>query len=227
MRTSPTFILLLVFPMAPLTYGQNATNKRSLKPVETTVCRILDDPTAYNNKLVKVRGYVSGSFESSVLLDEHCSNDGIWFVFADGSGPPELVISTLGKGTPGSRDSKGRATPPIPVRLIKDSNFEELQHYWALSAKGAACINEPLTAYPPDCTTYRVTATFIGRVDGVSKEVHAAHLKRSSNTRVDWKGFGQMGMFDAQIVVQSVENVFHVDESEIRIEQKNHNDQLF
>lgn len=34
-------------------------------------------------------------------------------------------------------------------------------------------------------------------------------------------------MFDAQIVVQSVENVFHVDESEIRIEQKNHNDQLF
>ena len=220
MRTSPTFILLLVFPMASQTYGQKATNKRSLKPVETTVCRILDDPTAYNNKLVKVRGYVSGSFESSVLLDEHCSNDGIWFVFADGSGPPELVISTLGKGTPGSGDSKGRATPPIPVRLIKDSNFEELQHYWALSAKGAACINEPLTAYPPDCTTYRVTATFIGRVDGVSKEVHAAHLKRSSNTRVDWKGFGQMGMFDAQIVVQSVENVFHVDESEIRNEQK-------
>jgi len=29
-----------------------------------------------------------------------------------------------------------------------------------------------------------------------------------------------MGMFDAQIVVQSVEDVFHVDESEIRIDKK-------
>jgi hypothetical protein len=37
---------------------------------------------------------------------------------------------------------------------------------------------------------------------------------------VDWKGFGQMGMFDAQIVVQSVENVVAMDESEIPNQQK-------
>jgi hypothetical protein len=132
MRTSPTFILLLVLPMAPLTYGQKATNKRSLKPVETTVCRILDDPTAYNNKLVKVRGYVSGGFESSVLLDEQCSNDGIWFVFADGSGPPELVISTLGKGTPAAGIPKDEQHRPFPYASLRTQtliNFSTIGHF--------------------------------------------------------------------------------------------------
>jgi len=31
--------------------------------------RSWDDPSAYNNKLVKVRGYVEASLEHSVLLD--------------------------------------------------------------------------------------------------------------------------------------------------------------
>jgi hypothetical protein len=102
------------------------------------------------------------------------------------------------------------------MRLIRDSNLEELKHYWTISPKGEACVEAPPPAFPPDCTTYRVTATFIGRVDGVSKQVHAAHLKRSSRDLVDGRGFGQMGMFDAQIVVQSVEQVVAEDESLIR-----------
>jgi len=113
----------------------------------------------------------------------------------------------------GGTDPKGRATRPISVRLIKDSNFDEFERYWAISAKGEACAEGPPPEFPPDCTTYRVTATFTGRVDGVSKEVHAAHLKRASRDPVDWKGFGQMGMFDAQVVVQSVENVIAQDKS--------------
>ena len=42
-----------------------------------------------------------------------------------------------------------------------------------------------------------------------------AHRKRSSRDQIDGKGFGHMGMFDAQIVVQSVENVGAVAEFEI------------
>jgi len=220
MKASRPFVFLLVFVTVPMASGQKATNKSPQRLVETTVCKILDDPSAYNNKLAKVRGYVHANFEYSVLLDERCPDDGIWFAFADGSGPPELVITTHGKGTSGSRYSKARATPPMPVGLIKNSNYEELEHYWALTAKGEACVDLPPPTFPPDCTTYRVTATFLGRVDGVSKEVHALHLKKSSSDPVDWKGFGQMGMFDAQIVVQSVENVVAVDESEVRKQQK-------
>jgi hypothetical protein len=63
----------------------------------------------------------------------------------------------------------------------------------------------------PDCTTYKVAATFIGRIDGVSKAIHAAHLKRSSQDTPDGKGFGHMALFDAQIVVQSVAKVVAVE----------------
>jgi hypothetical protein len=216
MKASRAFVLSLLVPTAPLAHGQKAENNPPKRLIEATVCRILDDPSGYNNKLVSVRGFVRANFEYSVLVDEQCPDDGIWFAFADGSGQPELAITVRGKGTPGGRDSKGRATPPLPVRLIKDSNFEELEHYWTLSAKGEACVDRPPSAFPPECTTYRVTATFTGRVDGVSKKVHAAHLKKSSRGAVGGEGFGHMGIFDAQIVVQSVENVVAVDESEIR-----------
>jgi hypothetical protein len=219
MKPPRLICLLLAVVGIPMAYGQEATKKRAQMPIETTVCKIVEDPSAFNNKLVKVRGYVHGNFEYSVLADERCPDNGIWFAFAGGSSPPWLTTTTNGRGTPGGKDSKGRAAPPVPVRLIRDSNFEELKHYWELSVKGDACTDGPPPAVPPDCTTYRVTATFVGRVDGVSKEVHLAHLKRSPRDPVDWRGFGQMGMFDAQIVVQSVEKVIAEDESVIRKSQ--------
>ena len=212
MKALHPIALLLPILMVPLAYGQTAANQAAQAPVEVSVCKIGDNPSAYNNKLVKVRGYVSGNFEYSILVDERCPQSGIWFAFADGSSTPWLTITTNGRGTPGGRDSKGRATLPIPMRLIRDSDLEELRHYWTISKKGEACVEEPPPAFPPDCTTYRVTATFIGRVDGVSKQVHAAHLRRSSRDSVVGRGFGQMGMFDAQIIVQSVEQVVAEDE---------------
>jgi hypothetical protein len=202
---------LLAILIAPLTRGQQTATKQPQAPIETSVCKIVNDPSAYNNKLVKVRGHVWANFEYSILVgEETCPALGVWFAFADGSAAPELIATVTGNGTPGGRNSNGRATPPIAVRLVRDANLEELEHYWALSAKGAACTDGPRAPVIPDCTTYRVTATFIGRVDGVSKEVHAAHLKRASQGRADFKGFGLMGMFDAQIVVQSVENLVAV-----------------
>jgi hypothetical protein len=217
MKTSRLTFGRLAFLIVPLARGQRTASEQPLAPIETSVCKIMNEPSTYNNKLVKVRGYVRANFEYSILFgEETCPDNGIWFVFADGSAPPELAATVTGKGTPGNRNTRGRGTPPIPVRLVKDSNLEELEHYWAVSAKGEACADGPPPPFPPDCTTYRVTATFIGRVDGVSKEVHAAHLKRSSQEPADGKGFGHMGMFDAQIVVQSVEKVIAVDESVIR-----------
>src|SRR5215467_1649806 len=103
----------------------------------------------------------------------------------------------------------------IPVHLIRYANYRQLMHWLALSAKGKACADGPPLAFPPDCTTYRVAATFTGRIDGVSNQVHEAHRKRSSVDQIDGKGFGHMGMFDEQIVVQSVENVGAVAEFEI------------
>ena len=206
-----SFLLVLGFAV-PLTYGQKNTKKLQPGPLETTVCKILGDPSAYNNRLVKVRGWVSASSEYSLLVDEGCDTDPMWLAFADDSAPPQLEATVNGTGTAGGRDSKGRQIPPIPVHLIRDANYMQLMHYLA---KGKACADEPPPAFPPDCTTYRVAATFTGRVDGVSKQAHEAHRKRSSADQIDGKGFGHIGMFDAQIVVQSVENVGAVASFEI------------
>jgi hypothetical protein len=207
--------ILLVFSLAaPLAHGQKTTTKPQHGPVETTVCKIFDDPSAYNNKLVKLRGYVEASSEYSLLLDESCPGNQIWFAFADGSSPPQLEAYVKGNGSAGGRDSKGQPVPPMPLHLIRDANYSDLIHYLEISARGKACADGPPPALPPDCTSFRVTATFTGRVDSVSKRLHQDHLKRSSRDQIDGKGFGHMGMFDAQIVVQSVENVVAVDESD-------------
>ena len=209
-----SFFLILGFAV-PLGYGQKNTKKFQPGPVETTVCKVLGDPSAYNNRLVKVRGWVSEGSEYSLLVDESCDTDPMWLAFADASALPQLEASVNGTGTAGGRDSKGRQIPPIPVHLVRDANYMQLMHYLAISAKGKACAGGPPLAFPPNCITYCVAATFTGRVDGVSNQVHEAQRKRSSADRIDGKGFGHMGMFDAQIVVQSVENVGAVAEFEI------------
>ncbi|HXY25425.1 MAG TPA: hypothetical protein VEI73_12290 [Candidatus Acidoferrum sp.] len=72
-------------------------------------------------------------------------------------------------------------------------------------------MDSPFEPTPGDCAVDRVTATFTGRIDSVSKQIHEAHLKRSPFEHNDAKGFGQMGLFDAQLVVGLVEEVLAVD----------------
>lgn len=211
--------VVLIFSVAAQpACGQKTTRNPVREPVETTVCKILSDPSAYNNRIVKVRGYVDASSEYSLLVDEHCDTNLLWLAFADGSAPPQLVATVNGNGTPGGNDAKGHQTPPQTVHLVRDSNFGELEHYLSLNTKAAECADGPAPdlAHLPDCTTYRITATFTGRIDGLSKSMHESHLKKKTGEGTDWKGFGHMGMFDAQIVVTSVERVVAVDESELR-----------
>ena len=44
--------------------AQNSSKTIRLKPLETTVCEILRNPSGFNNKLVRVRGLVSVSQNS-------------------------------------------------------------------------------------------------------------------------------------------------------------------
>jgi hypothetical protein len=211
------FLCLLLVSAPSLALGQKRPKNASPVSLDSTVCKIGDDPSSFNNKLVNVRGHVQASFEYSMLLDESCPEKALWFLFADGSAPPGLEVMLNGKARPGGKDSAGRIVGPVPVQLVRDSNLELLEHYWALSAKGAACAEGPPPAdLPPDCTTYRVTATFTGRIDSISRQVQEARRKRKNREGTDWKGFGHMGIFDAQIVVQSVEQVVAINEAETR-----------
>jgi hypothetical protein len=59
---------------------------------------------------------------------------------------------------------------------------------------------------PNTFTFYRVAATLTGRIDAVPDDVHAFHLKRKATDQADFLGFGQMGLFDAQFILHTVED---------------------
>jgi hypothetical protein len=210
MKVQRQLYFLLPILIVPTPYTQKASGNSQQKPVEATVCQVLKDPFAYNNKLVRIRGSVNVNFEYAVLTSEGCE-DALWFALADGSGAPGLVATISGKGRPGGKDSKGRRIPTVTVKLVRNANFERFQHYMNVKAAEKPCFNDLTQPTPPDCDVDRVTATFIGRIDSVSKQVHQAHLKKSPREKSDFSGFGHMGLFDAQIVVQAVEEILVVD----------------
>jgi hypothetical protein len=172
------------------------------EPVETTVCEIAENPSAFNNKLVRVRGHVWVNFEYSAMEGDGCSN-GLWFAYGDGSGPPGLAAYVMGGAQPGAEDEHGEYVPPIRVKLVRDSNFTKFQR---MMATAVSADSRATKSSPDEFVYHRVTATFVGRIDGVSPEIHAFHLKRSEMDKADYLGFGQMGLYDAQLVVKSVES---------------------
>ena len=180
---------------------QASTLAAQQKPIDTTVCAILNDPAAFNNKLVRIHGYVSANFEYSVLGADGCARS-IWFEYGNGEGPPALVAYVSGGARPGGEDAQGRVILPIPVKLVQDSNFRHFEKLMMAAAKAdARCEKEN-----PNCSTFHcVAATFVGRIDGVSDDIHAFHLKRKPLDRLDFLGFGQGGLYDAEFVMQSVD----------------------
>jgi hypothetical protein len=172
------------------------------KPLETTVCVVLEHPSAFNNKLVRIHAYASGNFEYSYLGADGCSS-GIWFTYGSGEGPPGLAAWVSGGARPGSEDEDGRLILPVPVKLVQDSNFKQFEKLMKARAEADARTFQENADW---LTFYRVAATFTGRIDAVSDDIHAFHLKRKATDRADFLGFGQMGLFDAQFILQSVEH---------------------
>lgn len=199
------FAVILI--AAPSAYGQQSrassksSNLRQSRVVEATICEVVRRPWEYDNRIVKVRAAVQVSFEYSTLSDRKC-DDSIWFTMADGSGLPGLVA------TVSPRETRPRPARRISVRLARGARFEQLQRYLEQNDKGDACTQRPPPlSGPPDCTTYRIEATFTGRIDGISRQLRAARRRRQSPGASDGRGYGHMGLFDAQLVIEEVEEV--------------------
>lgn len=170
------------------------------RPMESTVCAVLENPAAFNNKLVRLHGHVFVNFEYSFLFGDGCSG-AMWFDYSGNGGPPGLVMYVSGQGEPGAEDADGKRILPIPVKLVRDRNLEHFERLMQ-SRSGTAEHSRRANGFP----FHQVRATFIGRVDGVSPEVHAYHLNPPEGRRRDFLGFGGMGGYDARFVMQSVEN---------------------
>jgi len=159
------------------------------KPVDTTVCAILANPPVFNNTMVRIRGSFVGNFEYSELNDPACHGE-LWLRY----GGSTLVASVQPTNVLGSEDSEGKRILPVPVVLVRDSKFERFD----------ALVRMNTGRYGP-ATDQRVTATFVGRIDAVSNEVHDYYQKQPLERRI-MLGFGQGGSFEAQFTLESVED---------------------
>lgn len=173
------------------------------RPMDTTVCAILDNPAAFNNRLVRVRGHFSGNFEYSTLSGDGCQ-EGLWFGYGGAGGPPTLVAHVGGGGRPGSEDPEGKLILPVPVILVRDSKLKRFEEQTVLMANADEDYQKE---HPGQYVSHCVTATFIGRIDAVSSEIHEFRKNLKKEQRqgsADYLGFGQMGLYEAQLIVQAV-----------------------
>lgn len=168
--------------------------------IETTVCRILEHPSAFNNRMVRVSGHASASFEYSGLTGDGCFG-AIWLEYPNDELPPAVAATVPGGASSGSEDAEGRLILPVPVTLIKDRDFQQFQ---LLAGGGENTDRQGQWPIRAPGTLHRIQETLVGRIDAVSDDVHEFHLRRNKLDRPDYLGFGQMGLFDAQLVLQSV-----------------------
>jgi hypothetical protein len=120
------------------------------KFVTTTVCDVVKDPAAFDNKSVRLTATLAGNFEISSIRDPiHQDCESMWFTYP-GSGPSAYVSFNTGE------PSKPRPS----VQLTKDKNFQEFQKY--IDAK---LYPRQRTSVCMGCSRYEVTAVMIGLVE--------------------------------------------------------------
>ncbi len=166
--------------------------------VDTTVCAVLQNPVKFNGKMVRIKGTVSAGFDQFIVRGSDCRQriDGIWLAYPEGTkgkaGPDALL-----ELQPAS-NFKGKYTAPerTPVKIDKDKEFKKFDSLLSQEhRKGGMCLG---------CRDYEVTATLVGRLDGVAD----ATLKRDASGKIiGFGGFGNLNAYPARLVLQSVSDV--------------------
>ena len=163
--------------------------------VNTTVCNVLNNPKAFNGKMVQIKGTVMASFNQFVLTDGNCGQqvNGIWLDYPAGSkgkaGALVKITIQPGRGFAGKLESESGAA----VTLQKDKEFKEFDSalsQWHNSNNGI-CLG---------CPKYTVEATVVGRLDGVN----LAQMQRDDKGNIiDVGGFGNANAYPARLLIQS------------------------
>jgi opacity protein-like surface antigen len=166
--------------------------------VDTTVCDVLKNPASFNGKIVRIKGTVSAGLDQFMIRGPECGQqvDSIWLAYPEGTkgkaGPDAMVEVQP------ARNFAGKYTAPArtPVKLEKDKAFKQFDSLLAEVHKGPyMCLG---------CRRYQVTATLVGRLDGVAD----ASLQRDGSGKIiGFGGFGNMNVYPARLVLQSISDV--------------------
>ncbi len=171
-------------------------------PVDAKVCDVVKHPEAFNGKMVRITGTVVAGFDEFVLKDATDPNCGfqenaIWLAYPEGtkakSGPVAIVTVQPAHNVSGPYKAPTRT----PVILEKSKDFKKFDSLLAQPHQTGAdlCLG---------CARYEVTATLVGRLDGVADPT----LQRDKSGKITGLGgFGNMNGYPARLVLQSVSNV--------------------
>jgi len=166
--------------------------------VDTTVCDILKNPKSFDGKIVRVKATVAAGFDQFVVKGPGCGHyvNAIWFSYPEGTkgkaGPVALVQAQMAHNFTGTVPAVTRT----PVTLDKSKDFKQFDSLLATAHKGSAmCLG---------CTRYEVTATLVGRLDGVDD---AGVQRDAAGKIVGVSGFGNLNGYKARLVLQSVSDV--------------------
>lgn len=185
--------------------------------VDTTVCAVIKNPKSFDGKMVRIKATAAAGFDEFILKDGDCGAqvNGIWLDYPPGTkgkaGPVALLELKPAHNFSGQYTAPARAA----VTLDTDKNFKQFDS-WLAQPHGeelGICLG---------CTRYEVTATFVGRLDGVAD----ATLKRDASGRiVGFGGFGNMNAYPARLVLQSVSGAERKEEDYSAADAATRNDQ--
>ncbi len=164
--------------------------------VDATVCDVIKNPKSFDGKIVRIKATAAAGFDQFVIKDGDCGAqvNSIWLDYPAGTrgkaGPAAVLQLAPAHNFAGKYTAPTRAD----VTLDKSKDFKQFDGWLAQQ-------HNPPAGICPGCGRYEVTATFVGRLDGVAD----ASLKRDASGKlIGFGGFGNMNAYPARLVLQSV-----------------------
>lgn len=140
---------------------------------DVSICDVLANPQSFDGKTVRVKGTVTAGFDEFAMKDSGCNQpiSAIWLAYPEGTkgkgGPAAFVQLQLGRNNPAAAANPSRS----PVKLDKNKEFKQFDSLLSTPYKaGGMCLG---------CIRYAVTATLVGRIDGIKRRVSFATVGAS------------------------------------------------
>jgi len=165
--------------------------------IDTTVCDILKNPTAFNGKMVRIKGTVAVGLDQFIVKGPDCGQpvNAIWLSYPEGTKakarPAAVLQLQPAQNFAGTVETVARN----PVSLEMNKDFKQFDSLLSTPNKGGGmCLG---------CVRHQVSATLVGRLDGVRAELR----RNASGQIVSISGFGNLNAYSARLVLQSVSEV--------------------
>jgi len=174
------------------------TSSLAAQIIDASICEILANPQSFDGKIVRVKGMAAAGFDEFAIKDATCNQpvNGIWLAYPEGTkgkaGPAAILQMQLAR----NNDAAVPGVSRLSVKLDKNKDFKQFDSLLSTPYKaGGMCLG---------CIRYTATATVVGRLDGVKE---AGIVRDSSGKFVSANGFGNLNLYRARLVLQSVSDV--------------------